>query len=154
MRIIGGKTAAAWSRVMTKGVHLLRLVAAFVLLPLVRTSLAQPPAGRVDWSHAQPINVLMVDSKFIPDRLTFRHGTPYQLHLENHGHDLHEFTAPAFLGDSIVRDPAMLANGGQEIVLQPGASADVDLVPLKPGRYPLICADHDWADMIGEITVE
>jgi plastocyanin len=53
-----------------------------------------------------------------------------------------------------VRDPAMLANGGQEIVLQPGTTADVDLVPLKAGTYPLICADHDWADMIGEIIVE
>ena len=78
----------------------------------------------------------MVDSKFIPDRLTFHHGTPYQLHLENHGKDLHEFTAPAFLADSIVRNPAMLANGGQEIVLQPGTSADVNLVPLK-SRAPI-----------------
>jgi uncharacterized cupredoxin-like copper-binding protein len=139
---------------MTKGRNLLRLVATFALLLLVRTSLAQPPAASVDWSHAHPINVLMVDSKFIPDRLAFHHGTAYQLHLENHGKDLHEFTAPAFLADSIVRDPKLLANGGQEIVLQPGTSADVDLVPLKPGTYPLICADHDWADMTGEITVE
>jgi uncharacterized cupredoxin-like copper-binding protein len=139
---------------MTKDVNLQRLVAEAFALLLVRTSLAQPPPASVDWSHAQPVNVLMVDSKFMPDRLTFRHGTPYQLHLENHGKDLHEFTAPAFLAHSIVRDPAMLANGSQEIVLQPGASADVDLVPLKPGTYPLICADHDWADMTGEITVE
>jgi uncharacterized cupredoxin-like copper-binding protein len=139
---------------MTKSVNLLRLVAMFGILLLVRTSFAQPLAASVDWSHAQPINVLMVDSKFIPDRLTFRHGTPYQLHLENHGKDLHEFTAPAFLADAIVRDPAMLANGGQEIVLQPGTAVDVDLVPLKPGTYSLICADHDWADMTGEIIVE
>jgi uncharacterized cupredoxin-like copper-binding protein len=139
---------------MTKSMNLLRLVAVFGMLLLVRTSFAQPPAASVDWSHAQPINVLMVDSKFIPDRLTFRHGTPYQLHLENHGKDLHEFTAPAFLADAIVRDPAMLANGGQEIVLQPGTAVDIDLVPLKPGTYSLICADHDWADMTGEIIVE
>jgi uncharacterized cupredoxin-like copper-binding protein len=139
---------------MAKGVKLLRLIATFALLLLTQTSFAQPPAASVDWSNAQPINVLMVDSKFIPDRLTFRHGMPYQLHLENHGKDLHEFTAPAFLADAIVRDPAVLANGGQEIVLQPGTAVDIDLVPLKPGTYSLICADHDWADMTGEIIVE
>lgn len=133
---------------------LLRRIVVLAAPLLAQTSLAQPPVATVDWSHAQPINVLMVDSKFVPNRLTFRHGTPYQLHLENHGKDLHEFTAPAFLAAAIVRNPAMLANGGQEIVLQPGTSVDVDLVPLKPGTYPLICADHDWADMTGEITVE
>jgi hypothetical protein len=47
-----------------------------------------------------------------------------------------------------------LANGGQEIVLQPGTAVDIDLVPLKPGTYSLIYADHDWADMTGEIIVE
>jgi uncharacterized cupredoxin-like copper-binding protein len=138
---------------MTKGVNLPRLVAAFTLL-LARSALAQPSAASVDWSHAQPINVLMVENSFIPERLTFRHGMPYQLHLENHGKELHEFTAPAFLAAAIVRDPDMLSNGGQEIVLQPGTSIDVDLVPLKPGTYNLTCADHDWDGMTGEITVE
>ena len=50
-------------------------------------------------------------TNFIPDRLTFRHGMPYQLHLENHGKDLHEFTAPEFLAAVIVRNPATLSNG-------------------------------------------
>jgi plastocyanin len=30
----------------------------------------------------------------------------------------------------------------------------VELVPLNPGSYRLICADHDWDGMVGEITVE
>jgi uncharacterized cupredoxin-like copper-binding protein len=107
-----------------------------------------------DWSQAQPINVLMVDDRFVPDRLTFRHGTPYQLHLENHGRDLHEFTAPAFFAAAIVQDPDALANGGQEVVLQPGTAVDVYLTPLTPGTYRLICADHDWDGMTGEIVVE
>jgi uncharacterized cupredoxin-like copper-binding protein len=138
--------AAACKRICT--------FAAFTLLALARASLAQPAAASVDWSRAQPINVLMVENQFIPDHLAFRHGTPYRLHLENHGKDMHEFTAPAFLAAAIVRDPHLLANGGQDIVVQPGTSVDVDLVPLKPGRFALICADHDWADMTGEIVVE
>ena len=79
---------------------------------------------------------------------------PYRLHLENHGKDLHEFTAPEFFADALVRDPALLANGGKEVVVQPGPKIDVYLVPMKPGTFRLICADHDWDGMVGEITVE
>jgi len=100
------------------------------------------------------MNVLMVENSFIPDRLMFRHGIPYRLHLENRGKELHEFTAPAFLAAAVVRNPALLSNGGREVVLQPGTSIDVDLVPLKPGTYDLTCADHDWDGMTGAITVE
>jgi uncharacterized cupredoxin-like copper-binding protein len=108
----------------------------------------------VDWSGAQTINVLMVDNKFVPDRLNFRHGVPYVLHLENRGKELHEFTAPEFFGHAVMRDPGMLANSGAEIVVQPDMMGDVYLVPLKPGTYQLYCADHDWAGMVGEIVVE
>jgi len=108
----------------------------------------------VDWSTAQPMNILLTDNRFVPDHLTFRHAVPYRLHLENHSKDLHEFTAPEFFAAAIVGNPGVLANAGQEIVVQPGEAVDVDLVPLKPGTYTLICADHDWDGMVGEITVE
>jgi uncharacterized cupredoxin-like copper-binding protein len=123
-----------------------RRLAASVLL------LAAAPA--VDWSRAQPMTVVMVDNTFEPDHLTFQHGTPYRLHLENRGKNLHEFTAPEFLADAVVRDPNQLANGGKDIVVQSGGSVDVDLEPLKSGTYPLICADHDWDGMVGEIVVK
>lgn len=90
----------------------------------------------------------------MPDKLTFRHGVAYQLHLENHGKELHEFTAADFFAASVVRDPTMLANGGQDVVVQPGTTANLYLMPLKPGNFRLICADHDWDGMVGEITVE
>jgi uncharacterized cupredoxin-like copper-binding protein len=73
--------------------------------------------------------------------------------LENRGKEMHEFTAPEFLAAAVVRDPGALANGGKDIVVQPGAIADIYLEPRKPGTYPLICADHDWDGMVGEIEV-
>jgi uncharacterized cupredoxin-like copper-binding protein len=124
-----------------------------VLLALLSPARSQPTAS-VDWSAADPINVMLIDDKFVPDHLIFRHGVPYRLHLENHGKEMHEFTAPAFFAAAVVRDPRQIANGGEDIVIQPGTAADVDLVPLKSGSYKLICADHDWAGMTGEITVE
>ncbi len=78
----------------------------------------------------------------------------YRLHLTNTGKDLHEFTAPAFFAEALVRDPPKLANGGQEVVLQPGETADIDLVPKRPGKYDLRCADHDWDGMVGSIEVQ
>jgi len=100
------------------------------------------------------INVLLLDDKFVPDHLQLRHGVPYQLHMENRGRDLHEFTAPVFLTNSIVRDPNRMANGGREVVVQPGHAVDVYLMPTKQGTFRLVCADHDWDGMVGEIVVE
>jgi uncharacterized cupredoxin-like copper-binding protein len=125
-----------------------------VMLLAPMPSARSQPAVSVDWSAVLPINVLLIDDKFVPDHLTFRHGVPYQLHLENHGKDLHEFTAPEFFGASVLRNPGQLANSAHEIVVQAGTAVDVDVMPLRPGTYRLICADHDWDGMVGEITVE
>ena len=111
-------------------------------------------AQSVDWSHAEPMTVVMVDDVFQPDHLTFQHGVPYRLHLENRGKDLHEFTAPEFFADAEMRDPEQLANGAKEIVVQPGQSADVYLRLRNTGTFRLICANHDWDGMVGEIVVQ
>ena len=116
------------------------------------------PAARaqsdVDWSQAQQVNVLMVDDRFMPDQLTFHHGVPYRLLLENDGKDVHEFTAPAFIADAVVRDPGFLSEDGKEIVVQPGGVVEVELMPVHPGTFKLICANHDWDGMVGKITVD
>jgi len=116
------------------------------------------PAARaqqgVDWTKAEMVSVLLVDDRFVPDRLTLRHGVPYLLHLENHGSEMHEFTAPEFFDDAILLEPGMLAAEGKEIVVQPQQVADVYLFIVRPGTFRLTCADHDWDGMVGEITVE
>jgi len=119
------------------------------VLVTVRT----PVSRHVDWSKAERVNVLMVEYRFIPDHLTFRRGVPCCLHLENRGSELHEFTAPAFFAAATLRDPRVLWTGGQEVVVQPGASADIEFIPQRSGHYDLTCADHDWAGMTGEIIV-
>ena len=53
-----------------------------------------------------------------------------------------------------LRDRHVLWIGGQEVVVPPGATADIDLLPKRPGRFELSCADHDWAGMTGEIVVQ
>ena len=110
-------------------------------------------AMAADWSNAQTVNVVTTEYGFTPNRLTFRAGTPYRLHLENKGKDTHEFTAPAFLQSAEIRNPEAVNADRTEILVNPGEQKDVYLVPRR-GRYPLSCADHDWAGMTGEIVVE
>jgi uncharacterized cupredoxin-like copper-binding protein len=118
-----------------------------VLLPLAAHAADQ-------WSEAKPMTVVMVDNRFEPDHLSFHAGQPYDLRLENHGKEMHEFTAPAFLKAATVKDKGLLANGGTDIVVQPGKSVDILMIAPPKGPYSLICADHDWDGMVGSITVD
>jgi len=115
--------------------------------------LAVPSHAADPWSHVQPITVVMVDDRFEPDHLTFQQGQAYELRLENHGKDMHEFTAPAFLKAATIKDKHLLASGGTDIVVQSGKSVRISLIAPAKGHYDLTCADHDWDGMVGSITV-
>ncbi|HEX4409341.1 MAG TPA: cupredoxin domain-containing protein [Xanthobacteraceae bacterium] len=115
------------------------------VLGLALGAAAQPP---------ETVNVVMVDYKFMPDHLTFKHGIKTQLHLENHGKETHEFTAPTFFAAAKIDNPGLLNRDRTEIVVQPGETKDLFLTPGKAGTYDLRCSDHDWDGMTGGITVE
>ena len=66
------------------------------LLPAIALTLAFP-AATLAADAAQTLTVVMVDNRFEPDHITFHAGQTYVLRLENHGKDMHEFTASAFL---------------------------------------------------------
>lgn len=100
------------------------------------------------------ISVIMVDYRFEPDHLTFKHGVHYRLHLENRGKETHEFTAPTFFAASRIDNPGVLNRDRSEVLMQPGDKKDIFLTPLTPGTYDLRCADHDWYGMVGGITVK
>jgi uncharacterized cupredoxin-like copper-binding protein len=101
----------------------------------------------------QRVTVVMVDNRFIPDRIEFQAGVTYVLRLENRGKNLHEFTAPEFFAASKVASRRLLGNGGKEMVVQPHETRQIELTPMKPGEYRLICADHDWDGMVCTIIV-
>ena len=117
---------------------------------------ADPASGTgVDWANAQTVTLQMVDDRFVPDKFVFRRGVPYRLHMENAGADIHEFTAPEFLKAITIRNPEVLERTRQdEVALQPNEQKDLYFVPQKPGSYKLTCANHDWDNMVGSITIE
>ena len=105
-------------------------------------------------SEAQTVDLTMIDYKFIPDHLTFVHGIHYRLHLENHGRETNELTAPTFFATVDIDNPDALNHDRTEIVMQPDETKDVFLTVHRSGTYDLRCADHDWDGMVGGITVD
>jgi uncharacterized cupredoxin-like copper-binding protein len=106
-----------------------------------------------DWSKAQTVTVVTVEYAFKPNTLTFHKGVAYRLHLDNQGKQEHEFTAPEFFKAIRIRNPKIVNADLTEIVVQPGEKKDLYFVALQSGSYKLICSDHDWADMTGDITI-
>ncbi|HET6609040.1 MAG TPA: cupredoxin domain-containing protein [Rhodopila sp.] len=115
---------------------------------------AAPKTPNPATPKTETVTVVMVDDRFEPDHVIFHAGRPTALHLVNQGKDMHEFTAPEFLHASKIRTPHALSNNGGDIVVQPGQTVVVKLVPGHAGDYKLICADHDWDGMVGSITVQ
>ena len=125
------------------------LIAAIVwaLIPLAR-------AAEVDWSTARLVTLTTVEYAFEPSHLVFHRDTAYRLHVENRGRELHELTAPDFFKSVELRNPEALNSEHTEIVLQPNEQKDLYFVALRSGHYDMRCADHDWAGMTGDLTVE
>lgn len=141
MNYARGRTAIVMAGAVTLG----------ILLGAFRNDVS---AADVDWSAARLVTVQLVDDRFVPENLSFRHGVPYRLRLENGGTHMHEFTAPEFFKAIRVKNPEVLEAGQHELLLQPKEQKDLYFVAPSPGRYRLICADHDWDGMTGEISVE
>ncbi|HXQ84484.1 MAG TPA: cupredoxin domain-containing protein [Xanthobacteraceae bacterium] len=118
-----------------------------IVIALAAGAAAPPP-------ELVAINLIMIDYKFVPEHLIFEHDVHYRLHLENHGKETHELTAPTFFATAKIDNPDVLNHERTEIVMQPGETKDVFLTPGKPGTYDLRCADHDWNGMVGGITVQ
>ena len=70
--------------------------------------------------QAELVTVQLVDDRFVPDKLAFRSGVLYRLRLENHGKEMHEFTAPEFFKAIEVKNPEVLEPGLPEVLLHPG----------------------------------
>ncbi len=132
----------------------MRSAAASFGLVLGATLLGGGAQAETDWTKARALTVTMTEYRFAPQHIMLRRGVPYRLHLENAGKELHEFTAKAFIAAAKIRNPEVLVAASHDVVLQPGEAKDLYLVVDTPGHYPLSCADHDFLDMTGDITVE
>ena len=125
-----------------------------LLAVFVCALIPQARAAGVDWSKAQLVTMTTIEYAFEPNHLILSRDIAYRLHVENHGRELHELTAPDFFKSVELHDPDALNREHTEIVLQPNEQKDLYFVTLRSGHYDMWCADHDWAGMTGDITVE
>ena len=139
-----GCPVSAWRRPLRAGSRVFILLLAFVLCGAARAA---------DWSTAQPVTVVTTESKFTPNKLAFRQGVAYRLHVENHGKELHEFNAADLFKSSEIANPEVLNADKTEVVVRPGEAKDLLFMPKRAGHFRLICPDHDWDGMTGKITV-
>lgn len=99
------------------------------------------------------------DLAFMPNHLTFKAGSRYQLTLQNASPSKHYFTAKDF-ADAIWSQKVDAGNvevkgAIHELELRPGSQAEWVFIPLKAGTYSLRCTvpGHAEAGMVGTIDI-
>lgn len=124
---------------------------------------AEAPAivADVDWTTARQANVVLSEYAFAPADLTFHHGTPYRLHIENRGSATHTFVSEEFFkaiavgrlasAEGDIRQPYLRA-----IAVGPGEAKDLYFVPVETGEYALECTRplHAAFGMTGTIAID
>lgn len=135
-----------WRAIIMSAADAVALVAAVLAL-----CWSPGEAATVGWSHARTVTLVMHDYRFAPSRLVLRVGVRYRLHVVNRGEELHELTAPAFFKAVTLGNPKALT---PDLAVQPGETRDLYFLAARPGRFPFWCADHDWAGMVGKLTIE
>lgn len=125
---------------------------------LILAALLSAPAAAQspDWSHAAPVTIALSSFKFTPDRIVLKHGEPYRLHFTNTSSGGHDFAAREFFAAATIAPDDRATLSGGKIELGEGESADVRLIPGKPGSYPVHCSHflHSSFGMVGTIVVE
>ncbi|MCE2668304.1 MAG: cupredoxin domain-containing protein [Microcystis sp.] len=97
--------------------------------------------------------------KFFPSQLDFIAGQKYKLILDNPSPTKHYFTAKDFADASwtqkVEAGKVEIKGAIHELELKPNAQAEWVIVPLKTGKYKLICTipGHAEAGMVGEIAI-
>src|SRR4030088_3253882 len=111
---------------------------------------AVPGAGLAA-DKAKLVTVVTTESKFTPNKLTFRRGIPYRLHVENRGKQLHEFNAADFFKTAKISNPAVLNPDKTEIVLRPGEAKDLNFINKQIIHIILILKHHYLNGLTGKI---
>ena len=129
---------------------------AALLVPVLLSGLcANATVAAQSRTRAQPIDVILTDFAFTPQRLHLRQGQAYRLRFVNRGSGGHNFSAPAFFAAARI-DPADAgAVAGGKIELGGNQSRTLRLVPAA-GNYAVTCTHflHAGFGMVGSITVD
>lgn len=94
-----------------------------------------------DWSKAVDLSLRIRQGDFNPMVLSLRVGAPYRLTLVNDDDVVHSFAAAEFFAEAAVKSleptetPIKPGSALEVVLLEPGASRTVELIPLREGTY-------------------
>jgi uncharacterized cupredoxin-like copper-binding protein len=124
--------------------------------PVSQPSTSLQPQS-VDWNASKAVEVDLSEYKIEPATLDFEAMHPYRITFRNLGKSAHNFTSTGFFSAVLLRPdaPGTAPAVKGQIELAPGASSVVELVPIKPGRYPFACTHplHEIFGMSGEAEI-
>ncbi|MBL8666138.1 MAG: cupredoxin domain-containing protein [Rhodospirillales bacterium] len=120
---------------------------------------APAPPAAVDWERAQKLEVVLDDFSFNPSQVVLRANQPYVLQLRNASGTRHTFTAPEFFRTAALGpgpESAQIRDAGGTVSVAAGQSAEIDVLPLRSGTYPLSCDRplHSVFGMTGTVVVK
>ena len=119
------------------------------------TVAAPPVAQATDWPEGQTRSPSSrAKSKFTPNKLTFRRGIPYRLHVAEPRQGNARIQRRRALQDRQDQQSDRPQRRQDRARPAPGETKDLYFIPRQAGHFKLVCPDHDWAGMTGEITVE
>ena len=129
--------------------------------PAGYVSLAPVRTAGIPWSRVRVVEVALSEYAFAPDTLTFEAGVPYRLILHNAGGRRHTFVSEPFFKAIAVRKLITAKKTDdypyvQVIEIEPGATKELQFLPMRRGTYPLHCSVilHESFGMEGTITVQ
>ena len=118
------------------------------------------------WDNMQTVTVELIEHDFVPKNLVLKADQPYKVVIKNTGEKDHYYTAPEFFKDAVAwRKLQTPKPHGGEIkapyftaieAYKKGGIVELFIVPVKKGKYDVICTidDHKDQGMFGTITVE
>lgn len=118
--------------------------------------------ANVDWSRAPEVDIVIHKGEFTPAVVSLSEGHPYRMVVTNKDQADRVLNATAFFEVSGVysinrKDQVTPGPCIAMVSLEPGASAEVKVVPRTPGRFNMdqtIVPIRYWGTGLGAIVVE
>ena len=148
-----------------------KLAFSVAALIVTASALAQVPNAAdivkaAKWDTMQTVTVELIEHDFVPKNLVLKADQPYKIVIKNTGEKDHYYTAPEFFKDAVAwRKLQTPRPHGGELkapyftaveAYKNGGIVELFIVPVKKGKYDVICTidDHKDQGMFGTITVE
>ncbi len=114
------------------------------------------PARKANWAAATVVEETVKDRLYESGLIMLWQNKPYVIRITNNDTGVRSFRAPQFLHDvailkTVYMDKTLDAPCMNALTMAPGTTAELHVVPLKPGSYDYY-ETGIWVPFMGEIV--